>query len=83
VLTMTVQQNNRPFTGPRIRLDELIECACGVSMDKLMSVLYRNEWIRNNPGRMTGLLVSLLKDTEVLGFAAKIIKLFLGSYSKT
>ena len=79
---MTVQQNNRTFTGPRIQLDELIECACGVSMDKLMSVLYRNEWMHNNPGRMTGLLLSLLTDREVVGFAAKLIKLFLGSYRK-
>ena len=83
VLSMKIIQNNQPFTGTQIRLDELIECACGVSMDKLMSVLYRNEWMRNNPGRMTGLLLSLLTDREVVGFAAKLIKLFFGSYRKS
>jgi magnesium-protoporphyrin IX monomethyl ester (oxidative) cyclase len=80
VLTMHADQNKQPFQGPEIRLDELVQCACAVSMDKLMSVLYRNEWIRNNPGRMTGLMFSLIADREVLGFTAKLAKLFLSSY---
>jgi len=79
VLTMTTQHSNRPIAGPEIRLDKLIECACAVPMDKLMSLLYRNEWMRNNPGRMTGFLLSILTDGEVIGFALKISKLFLGS----
>ena len=83
VLTMTTEQANQPIAGPVIKLNELIDCACSVSMDKLMSVLYRNEWIRNNPGRMTGLLLSLLKDPQVIGFGAKIAKLFLNSYRKS
>ena len=49
-------------------------------MDKLMGVLYRNEWLRNNPGRTTRMLFPILKDLEVMGFAAKLIKLFLDSY---
>jgi anaerobic magnesium-protoporphyrin IX monomethyl ester cyclase len=80
VLTMNADQNKQPSQGPEIRLDELVQCACAVSMDKLMSVLYRNEWIRNNPGRMTGLMFSLIADREVLGFAAKLATLFLSSY---
>ena len=80
VLTMTTGQNVKHVHGSEIRLDELIESACSVPMDKLMGALYRNEWMRNNPGRMTGLLLSQLADREVLGFAAKLIKLFLGSY---
>ncbi|NMW20071.1 MAG: B12-binding domain-containing radical SAM protein [Chlorobiaceae bacterium] len=79
VLTMTTQHSNRPIAGPEIRLDKLIECACAVPMDKLMSLLYRNEWMRNNPGRMTGFLLSILTDGEVIGFALKISRLFLGS----
>jgi len=79
VLTMTTQHSNRPIAGPEIRLEKLIECACAVPMDKLMSLLYRNEWMRNNPGRMTGFLLSILTDGEVIGFALKISKLFLGS----
>ena len=83
VLTMTIGQNGVHFHGPEIRLDELIESACSVPMDKLMGVLYRNEWMRNNPRRMTGLLLSQVLDREVLGFATKLIKLFLGSYRKS
>jgi len=79
VLTMTTQHSNRPIAGPEIRLEKLIECACAVPMDKLMSLLYRNEWMRNNPGRMTGFLLSILTDGEVIGFALKISRLFLGS----
>ena len=83
VLTMTTGQNGMHYNGPEIRLDELIESACSVPMDKLMGVLYRNEWMRNNPGRMTGFLLSQFTDREVLAFAVKLIKLFLGSYRKT
>ena len=82
VLTMTAQNSSQPFAGPEIRLDQLVESACSVPMDKLMGVLYRNEWLRNNPGRTTSMLFPILKDLEILGFAAKLIKLFLGSYSK-
>ena len=83
VLTMAVQQSNQPFKGPEIRLEKLVERACDVSMDKLMGVLYRNEWLRNNPGRMTGLLLSILTDREVLGFAGRLGLLFLGAYRKS
>ena len=83
VLTMAVQQNNQPHKGPEIRLEEVVERACDVSMDKLMGVLYRNEWLRNNPGRMTGLLLSILTDREVLGFAGRLGLLFLGTYRKS
>ena len=82
VLTMTAKNSSQPFAGPEIRLDQLVESACSVPMDKLMGVLYRNEWLRNNPGRTTSMLFPILKDLEILGFASKLIKLFLGSYSK-
>ena len=79
VLTMIKRQGTSipPAEGPEIRLDKLVECACSVSMDKLMSVLYRNEWIRNNPGKMTGQLLGLLADREVLGLAANVVSLFI------
>ncbi len=83
VLSMREQHDGILFTGPVIRLDELVECACALSMDKLMSVLYRNEWLRNNPGKMTGQILSLLADREVLGVAAKIVALYLRTFRKS
>jgi magnesium-protoporphyrin IX monomethyl ester (oxidative) cyclase len=77
---MAANNDSVPFAGPLISLEKLVDCACTVSMDKLMSVLYRNEWIRNNPGRLTGLVFSLLADREVLGFSAKIASLYLGTW---
>jgi len=86
VLTMTLRQNGSslpPVTGPEIRLDKLVASACAVSMDKLMSVLYRNEWLRNNPGRITGQILSILADREVLHFGGKLASLFLSAYRKS
>jgi magnesium-protoporphyrin IX monomethyl ester (oxidative) cyclase len=74
--------SNAPLDGPEIRLDKLVECACAVSMDKLMSVLYRNEWMRNNPGRMTGQLLSIVADPAVLLFASRIAALYIGMHRK-
>jgi anaerobic magnesium-protoporphyrin IX monomethyl ester cyclase len=82
VLTMTTQQSAKPIAGPEIRLNELVDCACAVPFDKLMSVLYRNEWHNNNPGRMTGMLLTILTDSKILGFATKLAKLFLSSSKK-
>lgn len=85
VMTMierSAETSMPPSPGPEIRLDKLVDCACAVSMDKLMSVLYRNEWLRNNPRRMTGQLLSILADPDVLRFGAKIIALFIGTYRK-
>lgn len=81
VLTMISHEGRRTPSpgGPEVRLDKLIECACAISMDKLMSVLYRNEWMRNNPGKMTGQLVSILADPEVLRVAARIIALYMST----
>jgi len=81
VLTMTRHEGRRTPSvgGPEVRLDKLIDCACSISMDKLMSVLYRNEWMRNNPGKMTGQLLTILADPEVLRVAARIIALYMGT----
>jgi anaerobic magnesium-protoporphyrin IX monomethyl ester cyclase len=82
VLTMIERSEGTsipPLEGPEIRLYTLVDCACAVSMDKLMSVLYRNEWMRNNPGKMTGQLISILADSEVLRFAVKIATLYIGT----
>jgi anaerobic magnesium-protoporphyrin IX monomethyl ester cyclase len=72
-----------PITGPEIRLDKLVECACSLSMDTLMSALYRNEWMRNNPGRMTGQLLSILADPEILRFGRNLAMLFISTYRKS
>jgi magnesium-protoporphyrin IX monomethyl ester (oxidative) cyclase len=80
VLTMTRQQNDMPFSGPEIRLDQLVECACSISMDKLMSVLCINEWSRNNPGRITAQLLSLFADREILSATGKLVMLFIKTY---
>jgi anaerobic magnesium-protoporphyrin IX monomethyl ester cyclase len=85
VLTMTERSEGTPMPslgGPEISLDKLVECACAVSMDKLMSVLCRNEWMRNNPGKMTGQLLSIVADQDVLRFASKIASLYIGMYLK-
>ena len=71
-----------PISGPEIRLDKLVECACSLSMETLMSALYRNEWLRNNPGRMTGQILSILADTEILRFGGRLAALYLGSWRK-
>ncbi|MEI7934890.1 MAG: radical SAM protein [Chlorobiaceae bacterium] len=79
VLTMALNQTAQPFTGPQINLDQLVETACDVPMDKLMGVLYRNEWLNNNKGRITTKLLPVITDLETLTFAAKLIKLYLTS----
>ena len=86
LLTMNEQQQGvalQPITGPEISLDNLVECACSLSMDTLMSALYRNEWMRNNPGRMTGRLLSILADPEILRFGARLAALFVGAFRKS
>jgi len=79
ILSMKLQQGRSASAGSEIKLDELVACACSVSMDKLMSVLYRNEWMRNNPGRITGQLLTILSDREILRFGRKLASLFFGS----
>ncbi len=85
VLTLTSRHAGEPLpalSGPEIRLDKVVACASSISMDKLMSLLFRNEWIRNNPGRMTTQLLEVLLDTEVLRFAASIITLYINTRRK-
>ena len=80
VLRMTVGQRNSSGENPdfpEIMLDKLVDIACSVSMDKLMSVLYRNEWLRNNPGRITPQLLAPLVDPEVLRFGLQLVTLLL------
>jgi magnesium-protoporphyrin IX monomethyl ester (oxidative) cyclase len=77
VLAMVYNQEATRPVGPEIKLDRLIACSCSISMDKLMSVLFRNEWMRNNPGRITGQLLTILGDREVLRFGRKLAMLFL------
>jgi anaerobic magnesium-protoporphyrin IX monomethyl ester cyclase len=85
VLTMTAQESAAiiPIAGPEIRLDQLVDCACSLSMDTLMSALYRNEWMRNNPGRMTGQLLSIFTDPEILRFGLKLAALFISTSRKS
>jgi anaerobic magnesium-protoporphyrin IX monomethyl ester cyclase len=71
------------ISGPEIRLNQLVDCACSLSMDTLMSALYRNEWMRNNPGRVTGQLLSILADREILRFGSKLAALFISTYRKS
>jgi magnesium-protoporphyrin IX monomethyl ester (oxidative) cyclase len=52
-------------------------------MDTLMSALYRNEWLRNNPGRMTGQIIAILADPEILRFGGKLATLYLRAYLKS
>ena len=71
-----------PISGPEIGLDKLVECACSLSMETLMSALYRNEWLRNNPGRLTGQILSILADQEILRFGGRLAALYLGTWRK-
>ena len=85
VLTMTAQKEGvklPSIDGPEIRLDKLVDCACSLSMETLMSALYRNEWLHNNPGRITGQILSILSDTEILRFGARLAALYLGTWRK-
>jgi anaerobic magnesium-protoporphyrin IX monomethyl ester cyclase len=85
VLTMDAQQEGGvpSINAPEIRLDKLVECACSLSMDTLMSALYRNEWLRNNPGRITGQILSILADPEILRFGGKLAALYIGTFRKS
>ncbi|MEI6848169.1 MAG: radical SAM protein [Chlorobiaceae bacterium] len=83
VLTMKSDHDHTLISGPEIRLDKLVACACSVSMDKLMSVLYRNEWVRNNPGKMSRQLIGILIDPQILRFAGKLGVLFIGTQLKS
>ncbi len=92
LLTMTAQQEGatlntlntlNTITGPEIKLDKLVECACSLSMDTLMSALYRNEWLRNNPGRITGQILTILTDPEILRFGGKLVALYIGTFRKS
>ena len=86
VLTMAAQQDGKPLpaiTGPEIKLDKLVDCACSLSMDTLMSALYRNEWLRNNPGRITGQILTLLTDPQILRFGGKLVALYIGTFRKS
>jgi anaerobic magnesium-protoporphyrin IX monomethyl ester cyclase len=92
LLTMTAQQEGAPLntlsplntiTGPEIKLDKLVDCACSLSMDTLMSALYRNEWLRNNPGRITGQILTILTDPQILRFGGKLVALYIGTFRKS
>ncbi len=85
VLTMKAEEQGEPLipiSGPEIGLDKLVECACSLSMETLMSALYRNEWLRNNPGRLTGQILSILADQEILRFGGRLAALYLGTWRK-
>ena len=86
VLTMKAQKKGEPLSsisGPEIQLDKLVNCACSLSMETLMSALYRNEWLRNNPNRMTGQILSILTDTEILRFGLRLAALFISTRRKS
>ncbi|MGB7510043.1 MAG: radical SAM protein [Pelodictyon phaeoclathratiforme] len=86
VMSMTAQQEGREATSTpdlEISLDRLVESACSLSMDTLMSALYRNEWLRNNPGRMTSQIIAILADPEILRFGGKLATLYLRAYLKS
>ncbi|MEI6640381.1 MAG: radical SAM protein, partial [Chlorobium sp.] len=86
VLTMKSQTEGEPLSlrsGPEISLNKLVDCACSLSMATLMSALYRNEWLRNNPGRLTGQIISILADTEILRFGWRLAALFISTGGKS
>jgi magnesium-protoporphyrin IX monomethyl ester (oxidative) cyclase len=65
-----------------IRLDELVAASGVLSMDKLMRLLYRNELIRNNPGKMTGQLFSVVRDPVFWRVLSRFAGLYAGSFRK-
>ena len=85
MLTMEAEKEGNALPaidGPEISLDKLVACACSLSMETLMSALYRNEWLRNNPGRITGQILSLLADPEILRFGGRLAVLYFGTWRK-
>jgi magnesium-protoporphyrin IX monomethyl ester (oxidative) cyclase len=77
VMTMRRVGAGAPAPGPVIRLAEVVEAAWAVSMDILMRMLYRNELMRNNPGRLSRRqALALLADSDVRKAAAKVFRLY-------
>ena len=67
--------------GPVVRLAEVVDAANSVSMDILMRMLYRNELMRNNPGRYSRRQAfALVADRDVRRAAARMVRLYRGCF---
>ena len=83
IRTMTLSDATpaQAATGPVIRLAEVVDAAWSISMDILMRLLYRNELMRNNPGRLSRRqAVALIADSEVRRATMQAIQLYRGCF---
>ncbi|MCF8383945.1 MAG: B12-binding domain-containing radical SAM protein [Chlorobium sp.] len=74
--------NSMP-AGAVIRLDEVVAASGSISMDSLMRLLFRNELIQNNPGRMAGQLFSITGDPVFWRVLRRLVTLYSRSFKKT
>jgi len=82
-LSLSLGKEDSLRAGAVIRLDELVAASSSFSMDSLMRLLYRNELIRNNPGRMAGQLVSITGDPVFWSVLRRLYALYTRSFKKT
>ncbi len=82
MLSMAKVSSGLPASGPVVRLDDVVDMAWEVSMDVLMRLLYRNELMRNNPGRLARRqLMAMVADRDVLRVAARLVRLYRTCFS--
>jgi magnesium-protoporphyrin IX monomethyl ester (oxidative) cyclase len=80
VMTMRKLSGSSNAPGPVVKLEKVVEMAWSVPMDILMRLLYRNELMRNNPGRLTRRQAfALLADRDVRQAAFSFFRLYRGS----
>ncbi|NTW36055.1 MAG: hypothetical protein HGB17_07980 [Syntrophobacteraceae bacterium] len=83
VMTMKKVSSSVPAAGPVVSLEKVVASAWAIPMDILMRLLYRNELMRNNPGRLTRRqMFALLGDSDVRQAAVKMIKLYRGCFRR-
>ncbi|NTU68070.1 MAG: B12-binding domain-containing radical SAM protein [Chlorobiaceae bacterium] len=81
VMDMNLAASGEPAPGPVIRLAEVVDAAWSISMDVLMRILYRNELMRNNPGRLSRRQVfALMADRDVRRAVVRAIRLYRGCF---
>lgn len=68
--------------GAVIRLEDVVAASGSISMSDLMRVLYRNELLRNNPGRMTGQLFSSVADPVFWSVLQRFASLYIHAMKK-
>jgi len=84
VMTMRKVSGNTPAPGPVVRLEKVVEMAWAVPMDILMCLLYRNELMRNNPGRLTRRQAfALVADRDVRQAALSFFRLYRSSFRRS